>query len=160
MSYFEDLSRFRYLFGGSSAILNVGWLEAPRPFPRGAVAPEDVARLERLLVHGFQPAFAKGWHGCSLCGQTSTDPPIEREIGGQRRVLGADILFVPAGKRMFAAPSLVIHYIEAHGYRPPEPFLEALRHADPTSPAYRADCERIWNSGLVGLLSRVFQRRL
>jgi hypothetical protein len=35
---------------------------------------------------------------------------------------------VPCGDdRYFAAPNLIIHYIEAHGYAPPDEFLLAVQ---------------------------------
>jgi hypothetical protein len=68
-----------------------------------------------------------------------------REIGGRKELLGVKNLLVPAGDVIYAAPSLIIHYIEHHGYKPPDEFLAALAALDPTGDGYRADCERIWN---------------
>ena len=145
--YYEDLSRFTYFQDRGPAVVNVGWLEAPHPFPQGKVSREDVAALERLLVQGWQPAKSRGWHDCSLCGRGPEAGPLQRQLDGQMRLLGADILYVPDGDRLYAAPSLIIHYIEDHRYEPPEAFLAALRRTDPTSPDYRRECERIWAAG-------------
>ena len=40
--------------------------------------------------------------------------------------LGASNLFVPTSEVLFVAPSLVVHYIDAHQYRPPDSFLDAV----------------------------------
>ena len=40
-------------------------------------------------------------------------------------------LFVPGETCLYAAPSLVAHYVDAHEYRPPEAFLRAVRACPP-----------------------------
>lgn len=40
--------------------------------------------------------------------------------------MGSGYITVPGDGRIFIAPSLVLHYIDAHGYRPPDPFVAAL----------------------------------
>jgi hypothetical protein len=40
--------------------------------------------------------------------------------------IGVSNLFVPADNFIFAAPSLILHYIHDHGYDPPLPFWEAV----------------------------------
>jgi hypothetical protein len=144
MTYFADLAPIGYLGKNSGKALAVGWLEADHDYPRGAVGPDVVAALERLYQHTWQPVTAAGWHDCSLCGRKPEDGPITREIGGERELLGAKNLLVPAGSVIYAAPSLILHYIENHGYRPPDEFLEALRALDPTEEGYKAECVRIW----------------
>ncbi|GAA1643988.1 DUF7919 family protein [Catellatospora bangladeshensis] len=54
---------------------------------------------------------------------------------------------------MFAAPTLVWHYVTAHGYVPPARFVEAVRRydagwANEPSPWIPADAERdVWRRG-------------
>jgi hypothetical protein len=31
----------------------------------------------------------------------------------------------------FAAPTMIIHYVEEHGYRPPGEFIDAVLHRNP-----------------------------
>ena len=107
---------------------------------------EDIAQLERLILHGWQPVCAAGWHDCSLCGRKPTDGPLMRPIAGEPTMIGAANLFVPASDVLYVAPSLVIHYVEDHGYLPPEEFLVALRAVEPTSARYRQACRRLWGS--------------
>jgi hypothetical protein len=41
--------------------------------------------------------------------------------------LGSAEIRVPgSGGRIYAAPDLIYHYVEAHGYRPPDEFVEAV----------------------------------
>jgi hypothetical protein len=145
MTHFADLAAFTYLGPCAGDARAVGWLEAEHEFVRGDVPSDAMGRLELLFQHAWQPVYAKGWHDCSLCGFTVKNPPIMREIGGRKELLGVKNLLVPAGDVIYAAPSLIIHYIEDHGYKPPDEFLEALATIDPTQDEYRAECERIWN---------------
>ncbi|HJK89168.1 MAG TPA: hypothetical protein RMH85_01925 [Polyangiaceae bacterium LLY-WYZ-15_(1-7)] len=64
-------------------------------------------------------------------GRRGEDGPLH--VRGADVPLGAALLFVPDG-----SPLLVAHSIDAHAYRPPDVFLEALRACPPTrSIAYR-----------------------
>jgi hypothetical protein len=147
MTYFPDLETISYFRDDAPWLRGVGWLEAGQPYDKGSVSAEDVAALERLAVSTWQPVFAMGWHNCSLCGRTDLDEPFVRPIQGQNKLLGADNMFVPSGDVMYVAPTLVLHYIDAHGYRPPEEFLRAVRTTDPTRPDYQRACEGFWTSG-------------
>ena len=40
--------------------------------------------------------------------------------------LGRDNVYIPTDGRVFVAPSLVIHYIDAHHYQPPDDFQAAV----------------------------------
>jgi hypothetical protein len=144
MTYFADLANCTYFRDGGPWLRAVGWLEADHPYEKGPVAAADVVAIERLAVSTWQPVFAAGWHNCSLCGKTDDDAPFVRRIAGGDKLLGADNMFVPSGEVMYVAPTLVLHYIDVHGYRPPEEFLRAVRATDPTSPDYHRACERTW----------------
>lgn len=49
------------------------------------------------------------------------------EVEGELIKLGsAEIHVKAADGRTFAAPDLICHYFAAHGYRPPEEFIEAV----------------------------------
>ena len=144
MTYFADLASFTYLGACSGDARAIAWLEADHDHVRGDVHPDVIAALERLFLNAWQPITAAGWHDCSLCGRKETDGPIMREIVGKHEMMGASNLLVPAGNVIYAAPSLIIHYIEEHGYKPPDAFIEALSAIDPTADEYRAECERIW----------------
>jgi len=93
-------------------MIAVGWLGAEHPFTRGTVSKEFYSRLQELMARRFEPVATAGVHRCELC---QFDAPA---AGGN--------LFVPDGERMFVAPELIVHYIAAHHYQPPEPFIRAV----------------------------------
>jgi len=65
----------------------------------------------------------RGWHICEFCHQ------IVEVLGpgGQSIILGdAEIRIKGNAAKVYAAPNLVYHYVQAHRYRPPDEFLEAL----------------------------------
>jgi hypothetical protein len=90
----------------------VGWLERGRPFPTGAVDPAVYARLVELLKNPWEPSITMGFHECDLC--------LYHGEPGKRN------LYLPAGRVVLVAPELIAHYMNAHGYRPPDEFCAAL----------------------------------
>jgi hypothetical protein len=113
MAWYEDLAECTYFGSSYSPFLRaVGWLEFGRPFPTGRVDPAVYARLLRLLKNAWQPGIFIGFHRCDLClyeGQT-----------GKRN------LFLPTEKCVYVCPELVTHYMNEHGYRPPDEFRAAV----------------------------------
>lgn len=96
--------------------LNVGWLAAGRPYPSGPVPPAFVAQLKAVQeVQRMNECL--GYHECDLC---SHGPA---EGNGEVRIPG------PPGIA-YAAPFLITHYVTAHGYRPPQPFVDAVLAVD------------------------------
>lgn len=69
-------------------------------------------RLEYLLGDPWDPfgPHYRGQHTCELC-------------GGKWSKLN---LFVPGTCAVYVAPELILHYIDAHEYAPPEEFCAAL----------------------------------
>lgn len=104
--------------------VNVGWLDAGHDFATGAAPAWLVPRIARLIV-GAPVNVTRGYHPCGLC----QDPPfpVEIQIDGLARPLGDREIRVrgPDGT-LYAAPSLVAHYIAEHGYLPPPRFIDAV----------------------------------
>lgn len=123
MTYFPDLSEYRYL-SGEPAMLNVGWLDSEHSFPVGSVVAEAVTRL---LVLAREPMnVMRGMHSCELCDQ---EPPIvmEAPVPGRTVLLGTGEVHVRgSGGLVYAAPTLIAHYIAEHRYLPPSDFLDGL----------------------------------
>jgi len=126
-----DLAPCRYFFKDdvtATKLIAVGWLEGSHPYPQGAIGDELFERLVEVMALSFwiAPVQSLGGHRCSLC------PDGEREqekfsFRGRRFGMGAANLFLPGEAALFVAPSLVIHYVRDHFYRPPEAFCQALR---------------------------------
>lgn len=83
----------------------------------------------------------------------------ETEIFKRRNSYNPDILeidmgisnvFVPADNFIFAAPSLILHYIHDHGYDPPLPFWEAVTASSRLS--FEAYKEALNRNGLLAAL--------
>jgi hypothetical protein len=110
--FIADLSSDGY-FAVGDFIRTIGWLEAGHPYQRGSVPDEFLTSLKRHVTEAFQPVVFFGFHKCSLCPE-----------GKQRS--GCLNLLIPTPRLLYVAPELVVHYIEDHGYRPPQEFIEAV----------------------------------
>jgi hypothetical protein len=128
MTYFSD--RYPYAYGRSChpGVVHVGWLDNVHPYPKGTV---DAKLIERMKLLAFNPVeLYRGKHICELCvepadlvktklpNRVGLDPSCswaqwvnQRSGNGEIRVSGERIVF--------AAPVLIVHYIEAHNYLPP-----------------------------------------
>jgi hypothetical protein len=64
--------------------------------------------------------------------------------------LGVSNLFVPADNFVFAAPSMILHYIHGHGYDPPSSFWDAVMASSRLS--FEDYKEVLIRNGLLGAL--------
>lgn len=94
-------------------ILAVGWLGKSSTFTRGPTAESVYQRLVSLAKSPWQPFVACGYHECELC-----------QFSGEKS--GTANIYIPFKGRIFVAPELVTHYINAHYYQPPAEFCEAV----------------------------------
>lgn len=128
MPYFADLTPYAYS-GTDSGTLNIGWLDADHPYPTGEPRPEFASQLIRLVVdHAVRRT--RGWQVCPFCGRHPATVPHAR---GEVPVGDAEIRVRHPDGRVFAAPTLVAHYVADHGYLPPAPFVEAVAAEAQTS---------------------------
>ncbi len=106
----------------------VGWLDPSHPHSVGKVGDEFVARLfEACRAHAT--ARTRGYHRCPFC-------PSDRDAGvGPTTVLrgresvqvgDAEIWLVARDGTWLVAPTLVLHYVTGHAYRPPSEFIDAV----------------------------------
>ena len=113
MTGIVDLAPCHYL-SPSDQLLAVGWLDRSLDYRRGPTSDRVFARLVDLLENPYMPVATAGVHRCNLC-QFEDDAPT-----GHRNLL------VPSGAFIYAAPELILHYINAHWYQPPVEFCEAV----------------------------------
>ena len=129
MAYYLDLTPFAYHHDhpGEEHMLNVGWLEAGRPFGRGPV-PYAFADELRLLAQ--KPVnLMRGFHVCDLC-----EPPRDliasfpeyRHVWGMFRNGNGEIHVQSPSGAVYCAPILVLHYVAEHQYQPPHEFVDAV----------------------------------
>lgn len=123
VAYYADLSPYEYT-NADLPMLNVGWLAAGHEFRTGGVPDEAFSRLLRLA--DAQVNIMRGVHDCEFCAEES---PIRMVAPNERGYvsLGMGEIHVRDDfGRLYAAPSLILHYIQAHDYRPPDDFIRAV----------------------------------
>ena len=141
LTWYADLSPYVYastvigpLDDGPVVGLNVGWLDAEHPFSQGEVAPDVVARLLALCV-SERRNVTRGFHGCELCrsgAEGASRSRVSVSLDGERHPLGDAEIHVPGRGVTYVAPNLIVHYIAAHHYEPPEVFVDAVRETAPS----------------------------
>jgi hypothetical protein len=116
MAYIPDLTPYNY--GHTKPredVLAVGWLDETDPFQTG---PVDQSIVERILTIPVMNLY-RGSHRCPWCIHL-TRPGTQGIAGnGEYRIMHEGITYV--------APRLLPHYMEAHQYRPPDIFIEAIK---------------------------------
>jgi hypothetical protein len=132
MAYMEDLSNYVYagsVFGrpGTKAI---GWLALGHEFPK--MTPEDET-LDLLWQYcSISVAEMRGGHDCEFCPSGSARRAVRD--GEERLLCVAEIRVFSRDGQIYAAPTLIYHYVAVHRYKPPDEFLEAMR-AGPRPPS-------------------------
>src|ERR1043166_4385868 len=118
MVYFADLTEYNYLpYDSESPAYNIGWLDPAHEFQRWR-APTEFCQLLLYLTITANVHPTRGWHSFEFCA-------VERDGGDDRRS-SYEIRVVGEDGQVFLAPALIHHYVVAHGYRPPDVFVEAV----------------------------------
>lgn len=160
MAYFSDLTFYSYSGEGTPGTKNIGWLQRGHAFDT-AVPSEDT--LESLWAFCKVPVMrSRGIHMCDLC-----EPPqaisaardgVELRLGSAEiRVLSQEDNLASLHQRLqekesggliflsrptvpfnvYAAPTLIYHYVHTHHYKPPDEFLRSLTQGPkPSSQQY------------------------
>jgi hypothetical protein len=114
--WFEDLAPCTY-FPGDTEVVAVGWLERGRTYATGHVDRGVYEALFEMRKNPWQPFVSMGTHECELC-----------QFAGEH---GSANLFIPGDGVIYVAPELIVHYMNAHGYSPPEAFCRAVLACPP-----------------------------
>ncbi len=132
MTYYEDLTPCAYFDDISSDgsgrpwsefLTAVGWLEPDHVFPTGHSEPAFVDKLIELRNSG--EAYM-GYHRCGFCPGAPEKTPTSVTYDGKAINVGDGNMFVPGRETVYAAPSLIIHYVVDHDYSPPTEFRDAV----------------------------------
>ena len=115
--WFEDLSPCTY-FSVDASLVAVGWLERGKPYSTGGADSRVYRALVEMAKDPWQPFVCAGAHECDLC-------RFEPEAGGSAN------LFIPADGTLYVSPTMIVHYMNAHGYAPPDPFCHAVLACPP-----------------------------
>ncbi len=125
MAGIEDLKPFDFFpFDRQPALRAVGWIDTTSDSVNSNIRDGFFERLFELLINPWEPFASAGYHDCSLC--RFTGGPKEIRLQNRSIRIGNANLFVPAADCVFVAPSSIIHYIDAHGYTPPNVFQDAV----------------------------------
>jgi len=143
--YFPDLSPYTYgpspphlirdgadLKWADIPVLNVGWLGLEEATPVHLKMPSQEL-LDALWFLCLSDEGQKrkvnhmmGWHSCEFrsCRESGLPGRIPKDGLGcaEIRVVGKGVIY--------AAPDLIYHYVDEHWYGPPEPFVDAVLHAE------------------------------
>lgn len=135
VTYFADLSPYRYVLQDryhhhveQPDAVNVGWLSRDHEFRSGPAPPWLIPGLLAAIAGGLVNV-TRGFHICDLC-PGATRQRAEMEFNGRREFLGnGEIRIRSVTGTLYAAPSLIPHYVAEHHYLPPDAFTEAIRPA-------------------------------
>lgn len=124
--YFKDLTTYEYRSKEDS--LNIGWLDKDHLFEQGDVPDAFIEKLWKYLRYPVR--VCRGFHVCDLCENPERGVPIA-EFKGKRREVGYyEIRVWGKAGSVYAAPSLIFHYILQHGYKPPQEFIDAVMESE------------------------------
>lgn len=124
MTYYKDLSEYGYHDGMfyRPGTRNVGWLGLGHEFEQAEPSDEILDRLWSFCK--ISVAQMRGIHECEFC----RDDSYYAERKGEALLLGSsEIRVFSYGGEIYAAPTLIYHYVRSHNYRPPDEFIRALR---------------------------------
>lgn len=117
-----DLTPYEY-FSFPLPMLAVGWLGAGRGVQDSGAPPMTAADLRRLRAASRRRGMVTlGWHCCDFCPRVVDWVEGPRSGNGEYRYYGR-------GGETYAAPVMIMHYVEVHDYRLPVRVRQALTTA-------------------------------
>jgi hypothetical protein len=119
--YYLDLTPYDYGYTNYKNALNIGWLERGYEFTHGDF-PEKQELLRKLKLKKRENLY-RGYHNCEFC------EPYRTENGHTYLIescIGNGEYIVKWKGKTYAAPMLIIHYIEVHNYKPPQEFINGV----------------------------------
>lgn len=115
--------------------LAIGWLRRGQDYNRGPVPDGFLQALLAFCLDRHTVCARPGTLPCPLCGERVQPLTLD----GETVQFGVAEIRVIGREDIFAAPTLVHHYVSAHNYRPPDVFVRAvLAGPAPGSPEHRA----------------------
>lgn len=114
----------------------VGWLGDYIP-SEGKTPSKCISRLWDAYKSKFVISDGTaGWHNCELC-QSENEwypggevGPIIKWQGKRLRIYGHGHFLIRFNGTVYLSPALILHYVQDHGYKPPEVFIEAVRRGE------------------------------
>lgn len=136
LSYYEDLTLYEYFPDCYiKGTVNIGWLDINYSFSKGKADREFAEKLCNYFR--IQVALARGYHCCEFCSTSNMAPYVLNKNGIEFTLGRSEIRVLGKAGRIYAAPTLIYHYIVDHEYKPPEEFIQAvLEGPSPESSIY------------------------
>jgi hypothetical protein len=101
---------------GHVRAIAIGWLDPAHPYSVGSVGEDFVASLFEAC-RSNATARTRGWHECGFCSDGGY--PTIAARGSESFPLGdAEVRVVAKNGTWLVAPTLVLHYVTEHRYRP------------------------------------------
>lgn len=126
--YYVDLSPYSYYLDFLvPSVRNIGWIDDGVDFPKGIMPINLLEKMKNILIKSdlvnAHVNLVRGVHPCTICGCEDVVRFADKKI-----ILGMSEIWIPnsISSGFFAAPSMVVHYIEKHNYLPPGVFLTAI----------------------------------
>jgi len=127
--YYEDLTPYCRLMAPYtlSGVFNIGWLDVKSKFTTGSVSAKFVERLREIIVGGgdFKALVEpiRELPRCERCG--------ELQLLDSRGWLTPNAeLWIPAEGKIYASRVTILHFVEVHGYRPPQEYIDTILSLD------------------------------
>ncbi|WP_194205153.1 hypothetical protein [Superficieibacter sp. 1612_C1] len=134
--YFEDNSEYTYFLPECVSlpeVKNIGWLDCEFPFVKGQVDFCVVNKLMGIVLRDNKSTSyivnrIRGFYKCVFC----EDEMIKITNGENVEYLGMSEIWIPSicEGEYYAFPSLMLHYIQSHEYRPPDKFIASVLNLD------------------------------
>jgi hypothetical protein len=139
---YSDLKPYRYCLPVAlDDVVTIGWLSPLETFPTADADQKLVQSLAELSV-SHRVNKTRGYHLCEFC---KSPQPIELKLHTRGLLLGSAEMWIPSQDEsvIYAAPDLIVHYVNVHKYRPPQEFLDAVTNAR-ARPTWNpeAECEK------------------
>ncbi len=120
MTYYEDLTPYSYS-ETEEKYLNVGWLSPEHAYVQGDPSDNLIESLKELARSPCN--VFRGIHFCELCPSFDAAQEYVHRDG---LFLGSGEIRIHSSRGVnYAAPVMIVHYIEVHQYLPPEEFVRA-----------------------------------
>ena len=125
--YYPDLTSYEYSHDPCSQYrnaLNIGWIEHGQDYTTGAVAADLLDKVG--IISRWVISLMRGFHSCDLCPTVACNCLIAQCSAGEIHMGSGEIRAFDAEGGVYAAPTLLYHYMREHAYCPPAPFLRAV----------------------------------
>jgi len=130
MTEYRDLTFFTYsdskwvfASGFPYIMLSVGWLGSTVPVADPLKPDAKKSLLYNLSLFIQHPVnLCRGIHICEICG-------CEPRLDSDKSWLGSGEIFIHGPNNLlYAAPTMIYHYVQEHDYVPPIDFIKSACH--------------------------------